>query len=108
MDRGGGGGRGRGGVAAVLYPHSPFGHVARRATWPNGEWGSAGHMAKRRVGVGGPHGLTESGGRVLAVNAGNRAPRGGVTRQGVVLTDLQSLLDCPQLLSLSLSLSLST
>ena len=26
--------------------------------------------------------------------AGARAPRGGVTRQGVVLTDLQSLLDC--------------
>ena len=32
--------------------------------------------------------------RVLTVNAGARAPRGGVTRQGVVLTDLQSLLDC--------------
>jgi hypothetical protein len=96
MDRGGGGGR-RGGGAAVLYPHSPFGHVARRATWPNGEWGSAGHMAKRRVGVR----------RVLAVNAGNRAPRGGVTRQGVVLTDLQSLLDCQYNFSLSLSLSLS-
>ena len=30
----------------------------------------------------------------LAVNAGARAPRGGVTRQGVVLTDLQSLGDC--------------
>jgi hypothetical protein len=26
--------------------------------------------------------------------AGARAPRGGVTRQGVVLSDLQSLLDC--------------
>jgi hypothetical protein len=36
----------------------------------------AGDMAKRRVGV-----------RVLAVNAGARAPRGGVTRQGVVLDD---------------------
>jgi hypothetical protein len=33
-----------------------------------------------------PHGQTESGGRVLAVNTGARAPRGGVTRQGVVLT----------------------
>jgi hypothetical protein len=44
---------------------------------------------------GGPHGQTESGGRVLAVvNAGARAPRGGVTRQDVVLTDLQSLRDC--------------
>ena len=32
--------------------------------------------------------------RVLAVNAGARAPRGGVTRQGVVLTDLPSLCDC--------------
>ena len=44
----------------------------------------------------GPHGRTKSGGRVLAVNTntGARAPRGGVTRQGVVLTDLQSLLDC--------------
>jgi hypothetical protein len=40
------------------------------------------------------HGQTESGGRVLAVNAGARAPRGGVTRQGAVLTDLQSLCDC--------------
>jgi hypothetical protein len=32
--------------------------------------------------------------------------RGGVTRQGVVLTDLQSLLDCEYKTSLSLSLSL--
>ena len=40
------------------------------------------------------HGQTESGGRVLAVNAGARARRGGVTRQGVVLTDLPSLGDC--------------
>jgi hypothetical protein len=31
---------------------------------------------------------------ILAVNTGARAPRGGVTRQGVVLTDLQSLCDC--------------
>ena len=30
----------------------------------------------------------------LAVNAGARAPRGGVTRQGVVLTDLKSFFDC--------------
>jgi hypothetical protein len=36
----------------------------------------------------------QSGGRLLAVNAGARAPRGGVTRQGVVLTDLRSLCDC--------------
>ncbi len=43
---------------------------------------------------GGPHGQTESGGRVLAVNTGARAPRGGVNRQGVVLTDLQSLCHC--------------
>jgi hypothetical protein len=42
----------------------------------------------------GPHGQMESGGRVLAVNAGARAPRGGVTRHGVVRTDLQSLCDC--------------
>jgi hypothetical protein len=33
------------------------------------------------------------GGRVLAVNAGARAPGGGVTRQGVVLSDLQSFRD---------------
>ena len=52
---------------------------------------------------GGPHGQTESGGRVLAVNAGAREPRGGVTRQGIVLTDLQSLRDCQQNFSLSLS-----
>jgi hypothetical protein len=39
----------------------------------------------------GPHGQTESGGRVLAVNAGALVPRGGVTRQGVVLTDLRHL-----------------
>jgi hypothetical protein len=43
---------------------------------------------------GGPRGQTESGGIVLSVNAGARAPRGGVTRQGVVLTDFQSLRDC--------------
>jgi hypothetical protein len=35
------------------------------------------------------------------------APRGGVTRQGVVLTDLQSLRDCQKNFSLSLALSLS-
>jgi hypothetical protein len=50
---------------------------------------------------GAPHDQTESGGIVLAVNARARAPRGGVTRQGVVLTDLQSLLDCQQIFSLS-------
>jgi hypothetical protein len=33
--------------------------------------------------------LHKIGGRVLAVHAGARAPRGGATRQGVVLTDLQ-------------------
>jgi hypothetical protein len=45
--------------------------------------------------LGGPHGQTESGGRVLAVNAGARAPRGGVTRRPyLVLTDLQSPRDC--------------
>ena len=49
-----------------------------------------------------PHGQTESRGRVLAVIAGARAPRGGVTRQGVVLTDLMSLLDCQQNFSRSL------
>ena len=38
--------------------------------------------------------VVESGGIILAVNAGARAPRGGVTRQGVVLTDLPSHLDC--------------
>ncbi len=43
------------------------------------------HMAKRRVD------------EVLAVLCWARAPRGGVTRQGIVLTDLESLL------SLSLS-----
>jgi hypothetical protein len=36
------------------------------------------------------HNTYHHGGRVLAVNAGARAPRGGVTRQGVVLTDLFS------------------
>jgi hypothetical protein len=41
------------------------------------------HMAKRRV-----------EGIVLAVICRARAPRCGVTRQGVVLTDLQSLVDC--------------
>ena len=54
-------------------------------------------MAKRKV----------RGGRVFTINVGARAPRGGVTRQGVVLTDLQSLLDCQyKLLSLALNLSL--
>jgi hypothetical protein len=41
------------------------------------------HMAKRRVGI-----------WYSPSYAGALAPRGGVTRQGVVLTDLQSLLDC--------------
>jgi hypothetical protein len=40
------------------------------------------------------NGQTESGGMVLAVTCWARAPRGGVTRQGVVLTDLESLLGC--------------
>jgi hypothetical protein len=59
------------------------------------------HLSRHLIGIlplptrpGGPHGQTESGGRAIAVNAGARAPRGGVTRQGVVLTDLKSLRDC--------------
>jgi len=40
------------------------------------------------------HGPTESGGIALASYARARAPRGGVARQGVVLTDFQSFLDC--------------
>ena len=43
-------------------------------------------------GPGVPHAHAESGGVVLA--AGPRVPRGGVTRQGVALTELQSLVDC--------------
>jgi hypothetical protein len=40
----------------------------------------------------------------LSLSLSARAPRGGVTRQGVVLTDLQSLLGLSiKLLSLSLS-----
>jgi hypothetical protein len=35
--------------------------------------------------------------------AGARAPRGGITGQGVVLTDVQSFLDCQENISLSLS-----
>ena len=31
---------------------------------------------------------------MLATGAGPRAPSGGVTRQGVVLTDLESPVDC--------------
>jgi hypothetical protein len=38
--------------------------------------------------------LSESWGTVLAVICWPRAPRGGVTRQGDVLTDLHSLFDC--------------
>jgi hypothetical protein len=49
-----------------------------------------------------PHGQTESGSVVLAVICWARASRGGVTRQVVVLADLQSLLDCQENLSLSL------
>jgi len=37
---------------------------------------------------------------VLAAVAGPRVPGGGVTRQSVALTDLQSLVDC-QMISLS-------
>jgi hypothetical protein len=44
-----------------------------------------------------PHGQTESGNVVLPLYspsyAGARALRGGVTRQGAVLTDLKSPLD---------------
>ena len=54
----------------------------------------AGHKAKRRVEV-----------QYSPTYAGARARRGGVTRQGVVLTDLQSLLNCQQtFISLSLPL----
>ena len=42
---------------------------------------------------------------VLAAVAGPRVPGGGVTRQGVALTDLQSLVDC-QMISLSLAFPL--
>ena len=38
---------------------------------------------------------------VLAVICWARAPRGGVSPQGVVLTDLQSLLDCQYSFSLA-------
>jgi hypothetical protein len=44
----------------------------RRATRPNGEWG---YSTRRHMLVA-------------------RAPRDDVTRQGVVLTDVQSILDC--------------
>ena len=50
------------------------------------------HPCARRQGV--SHDQTESGGIVLAVICWARAPTGGVTRQGVALTDLESLLDC--------------
>jgi hypothetical protein len=48
--------------------------AARRATWPNGE---CAYNTSYSLSYAGP-----------------RVPRGGVTRQGVVLTELQSLLDC--------------
>jgi hypothetical protein len=54
-----------------------------------------------------PQQKPQSGGIVLAVICWARAPRGGVTRQGVALTDLQSLLDCKIVNKTSLSLSLS-
>ena len=47
-----------------------------------------------RVRQGVPHGQTESEIIVLAANAGPRVPRGDVTRQGGVLPDLESLVDC--------------
>ena len=58
----------------------------RRATRANREWG---------------------GGIVLAVVCWAPSAQRRCTRQGVVLTDLQSLLDCQQNFSLSLSLSFS-
>jgi hypothetical protein len=54
------------------------------------------HMAKRRVGE-----------WYSPSYAGARAPRGSVTRQGVALTDLQSLLDGQSNFSVLLSLALS-
>jgi hypothetical protein len=41
-----------------------------------------------------PQGQAESGRIVIAAEAGPRVPRGGVTRQGVVLSDFQSLVVC--------------
>ena len=52
-----------------------------------------------------PHGHTESGGIVLAVMCWSPAPRGSVTRQGVVLTDLLRLKSLLDFNKTSLSLS---
>ena len=51
-----------------------------------------------------PQGQTESGGIVLAANAGPRVPSGGVTLKRRCTSDLQSSLIVNKLLSLSLSL----
>jgi len=48
-------------------------------------------------------GQAENGGIVLAAGAGPRVSSGGVTRQGVVLTDLQSPVDCKKYLLLLLA-----
>jgi hypothetical protein len=54
------------------------------------DWRRSGSSCVLPKGV--PQGQTESGGIVLAVICWS--PSGGVTRQGDVLNDLQSLLDC--------------
>ena len=54
-----------------------------------------------------PQQKPQSGGIVLTVICRARATGGFVTRQGVALTDLQSLLDCKIVNKTSLSLSLS-
>jgi hypothetical protein len=91
-----------GGYRKGILSDPPFVPGFRRPVWDpetSREWISdwdgpdgLGPLVCCRQGV--PQGQWESGGIVLAVHAGARAPRGGVTRQGVVLTDLQSLLDC--------------
>jgi hypothetical protein len=62
-----------------------IGKVYRPMATPRSEGGVASERASER-------GQAESGGIVLAT-CWPRVPRGGVTRQGVALTDLQSLDD---------------
>jgi hypothetical protein len=63
---------------------------SEKVTPPSTVYGSLGAHNARSSQVG----RAESGGSVIAVICWARAPRGGITGQGVVLTDLKSLFDC--------------
>jgi hypothetical protein len=81
----------------LLQPSSVHLRVEARPTGPVerlGDWDGRPDVIASLCSPGVPQGQAESGGILLAAVSGTRVPRGGVTRQGVALTDRKSLVGC--------------